>query len=60
MADFLLSVGVDVGLSYEQMKKDISNLVSDLNKTPPKIKVAFDIDQKAVESLRNQITAISS
>lgn len=59
MADFLLSVGVDVGLSYEQMKKDISNLVSDLNKTPPKIKVAFDIDQKAVESLRNQITAIS-
>lgn len=59
MADFLLSVGVDVGLSYEQMKKDISNLVSDLNKTPPKIKVAFDIDQKAVESLRNQITAIN-
>lgn len=58
MADFLLSVGVDVELSYEQMKKDISNLVSDLNKTPPKIKVAFDIDQKAVESLRNQITAI--
>ena len=59
MADFLLSVGVDVGLSYEQMKKDISNLVSDLNKTPPKIKVAFDIDQEAVESLRNQITTIS-
>lgn len=59
MADFLLSVGVDVGLSYTEMQKDISKLVSQLNSNPPKIKVAFDIDEKTVSSLRTQIAEIS-
>lgn len=59
MADFLLSVGVDVGLSYTEMQKDISTLVSKLNNNPPKIKVAFDIDDKAISNLRTQIAEIS-
>lgn len=59
MADFLLSVGVDVGLSYTEMQKDISTLVSKLNSNPPKIKVAFDIDDKAISNLRTQIAEIS-
>ena len=59
MADFLLSVGVDVGLSYEQMQKDISNLVSQLNSNPPKIKVGLDIDSAAVANFRTQVTEIT-
>lgn len=59
MADFLLSVGVDVGLSYTEMQKDISKLVSQLNSNPPKIKVAFDIDDKTISNLRTQIAEIS-
>jgi len=59
MADFLLSVGVDVGLSYDQMQKDISNLVSQLNSNPPKIKVGLDIDNTSIESFRNQVAEIS-
>ena len=59
MADFLLSVGVDVGLSYTEMQKDISKLVSQLNSNPPKIKVAFDIDNTTISNLRNQIAEIS-
>lgn len=60
MADFLLSVGLDVGLSYEQMRKDISSLVSQLNSNPPKIKLAFDIDKAVTGDLRTQIEKISS
>lgn len=58
MADFLLSVGVDVGLSYDQMQKDISGLVSQLNSNPPKIKVSLDIDSAAITDLKNQIANI--
>lgn len=59
MADFLLSVGVDVGLSYDQMQKDISNLVSQLNNNPPKIKIGVDIDNASIEAFKNQVAEIS-
>ena len=59
MADFLLSVGVDVGLSYEQMQKDISNLVSQLNSKPPQIKVGLELDSAAITNFRTQIAEIS-
>lgn len=59
MADFLLSVGVDVGLSYTQMQSDISTLVSQLNGNPPKIKVALDLDSATTNQLRTQISDIS-
>lgn len=59
MADFLLSVGVDVGLSYDQMQKDISNLVSQLNSNPPKIKVGLELDSAAIANFRTQVAEIS-
>lgn len=59
MADFLLSVGVDVGLSYTEMQKDISKLVSQLNSNPPKIKVGLDIDNTTLTNFRNQVAAMS-
>lgn len=59
MADFLLSVGVDVGLSYDQMQKDISNLVSQLNSNPPKIKVGLELDTAAIANFRTQVAEIS-
>lgn len=59
MADFLLSVGVDVGLSYDQMQKDISTLVSQLNSNPVRIKVGLDIDNATITKLREQITTLN-
>ena len=59
MADFLLSVGVDVGLSYDQMQKDISNLVSQLNSKPPQIKVGLEFDSAAIANFRTQVSEIS-
>lgn len=59
MADFLLSVGVDVGLSFDQMQKDISGLVSQLNGNPPKIKVGLEIDKAAISDFKNQISNLS-
>ena len=59
MADFLLSVGLDVGLSFDQMQKDISGLVSQLNGNPPKIKVGVEIDKSAIADFRNQISDLT-
>ena len=59
MADFLLSVGIDVGLSFNQMQKDISSLVSQLNGNPPKIKVGLEIDKAALSDFKNQISNLS-
>ena len=58
MADFLLSVGVDTGLSYTQMQKDITALVVKLNSNPPKIKVAFDVDKSTAERLQSQMAGL--
>lgn len=58
MADFLLSVGVDVDLSYDQMTKDINTLVSRLNSNPVKIKVGLDVDNATISNLRKQVAAI--
>ena len=57
MADFLLSVGIDVGLSYSQMQKDISSLVSQLNSNPIKIKA--ELDKASVSNMRSQIEALT-
>lgn len=56
MADFLLSVGVDIELSYDQMQKDISNLVSRLNSNPPKLRVDLEFDTAAITNLRTEIS----
>ena len=51
MADFLLQVGINTSQSFTQMQKDIRQLVSDLNKTPPKIKI--DIDETNLDKKHN-------
>lgn len=61
MADFLLTVGADVELSYSGMKKDIASLISKINGDQYKIKVAFDfdIDKAAADKLKAQIDSAS-
>lgn len=58
MADFLLSVGVDVGLSYDQMQKDISDLVTQLNQNPQRVRVGLEIDHSAIERFRTEVANI--
>ena len=58
MADILLTVGVDTSLSYAEFQSGITSLVSKINSNPPKIKVAFDIDQAATNKLKQQISAM--
>lgn len=56
--DFLLNVGIDVSTSTAQFRADLETIVSELAKTPPKIKVALAADQKSIENLRAQIASI--
>lgn len=58
MADILLTVGVDTSLSYAEFQSGITSLVSKINSNPPKIKVAFDIDQTETNKLKQQISAM--
>lgn len=58
MADILLTVGVDTSLSYTEFQSGITSLVSKINSNPPKIKVAFDIDETTTNNLKQQISAI--
>ena len=55
MADFLLTVGIDVGASFSEMQADISKLVSQLNANPIKIKA--ELDKASVTNMRNQLEA---
>lgn len=53
MADFLLTVGVDMQPSYKQMAGQIRQLTNALNANPPKIKVEFD--SNSLTAMRQQI-----
>lgn len=57
MADILLTVGVNTSLSYTEFQSGITSLVSKINSNPPKIKVAFDIDQTTINNLKQQINS---
>ena len=59
MADFLLSVGVDVELSYEQMQRDIASIVTKLNNNKPKITFGLDLDTSKIEDIRTQLGNIN-
>ena len=56
--DFLLTVGINTSISLEQMRKDIGDLIEDLNKQPQKIKIGLEIDQQAIENFKAEITNI--
>lgn len=58
MPDILLTVGVDTSLSYAEFQSGITSLVSKINSNPPKIKVAFDIDQTTINNLKQQINSV--
>lgn len=60
MADFTLSVGLDIGTSLSQMQKDINALIPQLNGNDYKIKVGLDIDKSAISDFQNQISKLSS
>lgn len=60
MADFLLTVGADTSLSYNQMQKDIQKIISDLNRDSLKIKVGLDLDDKSLNNIKQQIAQISN
>lgn len=56
MADFTLVVGADVGLSYDQMRKDLDSVVAQLNAKPLQVKVEFD--KSSLQSMRSEIENI--
>lgn len=58
MADFLLSVGIDVNPNFEQMQSDISGLVTRLNANQQRVRIGLEIDQGAIERFRTEIENI--
>ena len=60
MSDILLTVGVDAENSLNDFQAGINSLVGKINASPPKIKVAFDIDNAELNKLRQQIKNINS
>lgn len=57
--DFELIVGMDYSASLAEFQKDITNLVTELNKNPPKIKVALEIEGSK-QNIQTQIKNISN
>ena len=53
MADILLTVGVDIALSFAEFQAGIQSLVSSINANPPKIKV--QLDDSSLSAMRQQI-----
>ena len=58
MADFLLSVGIDINPSFDRMQKDIKHLVSKLQNQNPKINIGINIDKKTLNVFKSQISEI--
>lgn len=53
MADILLTVGVDIALSFAEFQAGIQSLVSSINANPPKIKV--QLDDSSLSAMRQQL-----
>ena len=60
-ADIQVVVGADVGLSYQAMQEGLNNVISQINKTPPKIILNFNDAEinNRIASIRKQITDIN-
>lgn len=56
MADMIITVGAQADVSYEQFKKDINALYTQLNSKPLKVKIQFN--EASVKSMQSQITAL--
>lgn len=59
MADVELVVGIDIGASLTQFRKDLDKLVSKINKSPPTVKVKLKYDKKELYRLKGLIDSIN-
>lgn len=59
MADILLSVGVQTGTAdVSKFRDGINDLVSQINRDPPKVEVGVEVSTKALNNFRTQLTKI--
>lgn len=58
--DFDLVVGINHGLSFEKFKEGISQLITDINKTSPKITVGINIDTKSIDQIKSKLSNLQS
>ena len=61
MSDILLSVGLQNGAAEtSQIQKDLQEIIKEIDKNPPKVKVGLEVDQKALANFRSELTKILS
>lgn len=59
MADILLSVGVQTGTAdVSKFRDGINDLVTQINRDPPKVEVGVEVSTKALNNFRTQLTKI--
>lgn len=59
MSDILLSVGLQKGTTeVSQIQSDLQEIISRIDKNPPKVKVGLQVDQSAINTFKSQLTKI--
>lgn len=59
MSDILLSVGLQTGAAEtSQLQSDLQQIISRIDKNPPKVKVGLQVDQSALNHFKSQLTQI--
>lgn len=59
MSDVLLSVGLQTGSAEtSQIQHDLQEIISRIDKNPPKVKVGLQVDQSAINHFKSQLTQI--
>lgn len=59
MSDILLSVGLQTGAAEtSQLQSDLQQIISRIDKNPPKVKVGLTVDQSALNHFKSQLTQI--
>lgn len=59
MADFYIEVGVDYTPSYNQVLSDVTQILNEVNKNLPKIKLEFDTDGLQISAIENLTEAMT-
>lgn len=59
MADILLSVGVQTGTTdVSKFREGINDLVTQINKDPPKVEVGVEVSKGSLDTFRKQLSSI--
>lgn len=59
MADILLSVGVQtIGTALSDFKEGINDLITEVNKSPPKVQVGVEVSKGSLDIFRKQLSSI--